>query len=93
MKKIKAVYKSTDTKKTLKELGFSCLDPTFFKLENGSEVLVQADCWMLKDKKLKKDENENKLLRFYHVYYEKRTENLDEIDVVNLLGEKNWNDL
>ena len=52
-------------------------------------VVIQADGWMLTNKELPETETEASSLRLYHVYYSGgETENLDEIDVMNLVGEE-----
>ncbi len=74
---------------TLQRLGFRCLEPTEFRLRDGSRVLVQADGWMLSDQTLPESEVEASCLRFYHVLYSRGgLENLDETDVMALVGKE-----
>ena len=69
------------------DLAFRCITSTFFALSDSSELLVHASGWILGKKELPKDQNEAPCLRLYHVYYgDGRTEELDEWDVMELVG-------
>ena len=52
-------------------------------------VIIHADAWMLAKKELPDTKAEVSCLRLYHVYYPGGgIDNLDETDVMNLVGEE-----
>ena len=82
----------TDPETTLRCLRFKCISPTQFQMSDGRWVLIQADGWLLKKKKLTGKLQEDSLHRLYNVYYEDGgMETLDEPDVISLVGSA-WDD-
>jgi len=83
------MYQPHDSPDVLKQLGFRCIQPKKFLLNDGSFITIQADGWMLLEKRLPARESDAALLRLYYVYYPNDgTENLDEVDVIALVGEE-----
>ncbi len=87
----KNCLESADEPTILKALGFRCIKPVRFWLENGESVIIKADGWINKRKGLTGEAKRDSSLRLYNVYYEKGgLETLDEFDVVGLVGESFW---
>ena len=79
-----------ESDEVLAQLGFRCLAPQRFTTMDGTQITIHAAAWILKEKRLPEDEAEAKSLRSYTIYSDCGTQELDEHDVIALVGETQW---